>query len=123
MKKVALLFYPDSWKLFTRLGFMLLLGLSTTLAAQAQDVVRGKVNDEAGNGMPGVNVIVKGTTNGTTSDADGQYAVTLPSGATDVVLVFSFIGYASQEIAVNGQTTVNVDMQPSLESLGEVVVV
>lgn len=83
--------------------------------------VSGTVTAETGEPLPGVNVIEKGTTNGTTTDANGKYSIMLPEG--DVTLLFSFIGYVSQEIAVNGRTMINVSMVEDIQSLGEVVVV
>ena len=71
--------------------------------------------------MPGVNVIVKGTTTGTTSDSEGAYSIDIPSN--EAVLVFSFIGYATQEVSPGGRTTVDVSLAPSAETLSEVVVV
>jgi TonB-linked SusC/RagA family outer membrane protein len=87
-----------------------------------QDIaVTGRVlsaDDEQG--LPGVNVIVKGTTEGTITDADGNYSLRAPD---DGVLVFSFVGYTQQEIAIGGKTIINVSLQPDIQSLGEVVVV
>ena len=84
--------------------------------------VTGKVTDESGAGMPGVNVIVKGTSSGTTTDSEGGYALSLDNQA-NAILVFSFIGYATQEQPVNGRTTLNVTMSTDILALGEVVVV
>lgn len=103
---------------------MLLAGwllLVLTGSANAQDrTVSGKVSDDQGSGLPGVSVLIKGTTQGTTSDADGNY--TLPAPA-DAVLSFSFIGFASQDVLVNNRTTVDVTMVPDISLLGEIVVV
>lgn len=106
-----------------RLGFCMALALSVVLTtpALAQTAVKGKVQDESGSSMPGVNILVKGTSNGTTTDADGQYNISVPDG--NATLVFSFIGYASQEISLGGRTTVDVKMEPSTEQLTEIVVV
>src|SRR5688572_710576 len=92
-----------------------------TASLQAQVLVKGKVSDETGTGMPGVNIILKGTSTGTTTDAEGNYSLDAPNDQS--VLVFSFIGYASQEIAVSGRTTIDVSMVASAEQLSEVVVV
>ncbi|GAB2587435.1 SusC/RagA family TonB-linked outer membrane protein [Spirosoma areae] len=75
---------------------------------------------ETGNGLPGVSVVVKGTTTGTTTNSNGQYQLNVPEGA---VLVFSFVGYLSQEVAVANQTVLNVAMQTDSRSLSEVVVI
>lgn len=82
--------------------------------------VSGRIVDEKGTGLPGVNVIVKGTTAGTQTDADGRYTIQAPDGAT---LVFSFVGYTSQEVAVGGRATVDVALAPDSKSLTDVVVV
>ncbi|QNE38635.1 TonB-dependent receptor [Hymenobacter sp. NBH84] len=94
--------------------------LTGTLLPVADAPVTGRVVDEKGTGLPGVNVVVKGTTNGTQTDADGRYTLTVPDGAT---LVFSFVGYAAQEVAVGGRTTINLALAPDSRALGDVVVV
>lgn len=95
------------------------------LAARKVEIVdqtvTGQVVDEANKPMPGVNVIVKGATTGTSTDVDGRFTLTVADG--NVVLVFSFIGYQSQEIQVGSQTTINVAMQPDVSTLSEIVVV
>jgi TonB-linked SusC/RagA family outer membrane protein len=85
--------------------------------------ITGKVTDEAGVGMPGVNVIVKGTSNGTTTDAEGQYRFALSNDQTAGTLVFSFIGYAPQEQPINNRSNINVSMVADVSELSEVVVV
>lgn len=81
--------------------------------------VSGTVSDSSGP-LPGANVVVKGTTNGVTTDFDGKY--TLNNVPSDAVLVFSFIGYAAQEVAVAGQSTVDVTLEEDSSELDEVVV-
>lgn len=106
-------------KLLTKLlllPIVLLMGSS----AYAQITVSGTVSDDAGP-VPGVNIIVKGTSNGAQSDFDGNY--TLEDVASDGTLVFSYLGYTTQEIAVNGQSTINVTLAEDVESLSEVVVI
>ena len=83
--------------------------------------VSGAVLDDAGAPVPGVNVIEKGTTNGTATDTDGRYSL-LVSGS-EAVLVFSFIGYTTQEVAVGGRTSIEVTLTPDTQTLDEVVVV
>jgi TonB-linked SusC/RagA family outer membrane protein len=123
MKRVLLFLTLMTGKRPTRfsLSLMLTLLLVSAFVAQAQVAVRGKVTDETGAGLPGTNVLVKGSTTGTTTDSNGDYAIEVPQ--SDAVLVFSFIGYESQEVAVAGRTTINVTLTPSVESLTEVVVV
>ena len=83
---------------------------------QAQTIT-GKVLDETGTGMPGVNVIVKGTSNGTTTDAEGIYRLDLSNDQAAGTLVFSFIGYAVQEQPINNRTTINVSMRADVSEL------
>jgi hypothetical protein len=75
------------------------------------------ISDEAP--LPGVNVLVKGTAVGTSTDSNGKYTI---SAGGDATLVFSFIGYAPQEVQVNNQTTVDVVLEEDISQLGEVVV-
>jgi TonB-dependent starch-binding outer membrane protein SusC len=99
-----------------------LLAVFSFSFALAQSVqVSGNVKDESGNALPGVNVLVKGTTNGTTTDASGNYALSVPDA--NATLVFSFIGYASEELAVNGRTSIDMSLLPDITSLQEVVVI
>jgi TonB-linked SusC/RagA family outer membrane protein len=94
--------------------------LAAALYAIAQDItVSGKVTNSAGAGIEGINVLVKGTSKGTVTKADGTFTINAPSNGT---LVISGIGYAQQEVAVNGQTTVNVTLVESQNTLSEVVV-
>ncbi len=86
--------------------------------AQAQEVT-GTVSDANGP-LPGANILEKGTTNGTQTDFDGNYTITVGEGAT---LVFSYIGYQSSEVVVGGQSTVSVTLQEDAEALEEVVVI
>lgn len=83
--------------------------------------VSGVVLDDGGLPVPGVNVIEKGTTNGTATDVDGRYSLIVDN--EDAVLVFSFIGYTTQEVNVSGRSTVEVTMTPDTQTLQEVVVV
>lgn len=84
--------------------------------------VSGRVTSaDDGSGLPGVNVVLKGTTVGTTTDFDGKYTLDLPDA--DGTLVFSYIGYLAQEVAVAGRTTIDIALAPDLKQLQEVVVV
>lgn len=83
--------------------------------------VSGRVVDENGQGMPGVTVLEKGTTNGVTTSADGSFTLNVASGSA--TLVFSFVGYTSREVAVANQSTINISLAPDTEALNEVVVV
>lgn len=97
--------------------------LTTTAAAFAQQSVKvtGKVIDNANEGVPGVNVQVKGGSLGTITDIDGNYKIDVPNSKS--VLVFSFIGYVTQEISVGNQTVINVSLKDDTQLLDEVVVV
>lgn len=81
--------------------------------------IRGKVVDSKGESLPGVSVRVKGTAVGTTTDTEGIFLLNAPDNGT---LVFSYIGYVSQEIAVNGRTSFNITLMEDQQVLGEVVV-
>ena len=83
--------------------------------------VTGKVLSNDGEPIPGVAIIVKGTTQGTVTDIDGNYNLEVPSEGS--VLVFSFIGFVNQEVAVGNQSVVNVTLSEDVETLDEVVVV
>lgn len=97
--------------------------LSFTLASvYAQDIqVKGTVVSGSDDfPLPGVNVVVKGTTQGVITDLDGNFMISVPS---DAVLTFTYIGFETQEVAVNGKTTLNVVLDEDTETLEEVVVV
>ncbi len=83
--------------------------------------ISGKVTSMEGEALPGVNIIVKGTTAGTVTDVNGSYRIAVPD--QDAVLVFSYVGYLSEEVAVNDQSVIDVVLAPNLESLSEVVVI
>ncbi|MCY7357296.1 MAG: SusC/RagA family TonB-linked outer membrane protein, partial [Rudanella sp.] len=87
----------------------------------ADVVVSGKVVDEKGSGLPGVSVIMKGSTQGTTTDGEGSYRLSVPNERA--TLVFSFVGYTRQEVLVGTQTTLTVTLLPDDQILNEVVVV
>ncbi|WP_454803563.1 SusC/RagA family TonB-linked outer membrane protein [Mucilaginibacter phyllosphaerae] len=82
-------------------------------------IITGKVVDETGAGLPGVSIKIKGTTNGAVTDPNGSFSINAPDNA---VLVFSFIGYQTQEVAVAGKTSISVKLVPSAKGLNEVVV-
>ncbi|WP_299151442.1 SusC/RagA family TonB-linked outer membrane protein [uncultured Dokdonia sp.] len=101
-----------------KMVFLLLFSIPCTLLAQS--VVTGVISDSGNNPIPFVNVIEKGTSNGTTSDFDGNYSITL-SGDSGT-LEFTYLGYSTQEIAVTSSQTLNVTLEESSESLDEVVI-
>jgi len=90
-------------------------------ALQQEIEITGTVTDaESGEPLPGVNIVVEGTTIGTTTDMDGNYTLEAPADAT---LVFSFVGYQQQSIEVEGQQEINVELQQAVQQLEEVVAV
>nr|MCU0340531.1 carboxypeptidase-like regulatory domain-containing protein [Spirosomataceae bacterium] len=96
---------------------LFLLAIQTTLWAQSR--ISGNVTDGNKQPLAGVSVLVKGTTTGTSTDGNGNYSLTVPSGST---LVFSFIGYGTKDVIVGNQTQINVSLLESAEALQEVVV-
>ena len=96
--------------------------LQAQVSQQVEEIkLTGKVVDENNELLPGVAVMIKGTTLGTATDADGKFELTLPSGK-DIVLVFSFVGMETQEVAYLGQKELNVTMRSSVTEMDEVVV-
>lgn len=96
-------------------------GTSVGAPPVAEIPVSGKVIDEKGDGMPGVSVIVKGSTQGTTTDGTGSFRLAVPN--TRATLVFSFVGYGRKEVVVGEQTTLTVALTPDDQTLNEIVVV
>jgi TonB-linked SusC/RagA family outer membrane protein len=108
-------------KLYKQLSLtacMLFVFTSVMLAQERS--VSGTVTDETGAGMPGVNVIVKGTATGTTSDVNGKFGITVPDD--QAVLVFTFVGYATSEVTVGNKTIVDIQMATDVQTLTELVV-
>ena len=94
--------------------------LKEAASAVQQPAVSGTVTDETGQPLPGVTVVVKGTSQGTVTNADGEYSISsLPEDAT---LVFSFVGMRTQEVVIGNQTSINITMAPDAIGLDEVVV-
>ena len=101
---------------------LLSFGLPASIFAQTDLVkVTGTVTDETNQPVPGVNVLLKGSSNiGTVTDIEGKYTLNIPKDAT---LIFKFVGYKTTEVAVNGKTTVNLSIQPDVKQLEDVVVI
>ncbi len=112
----ALLFEFKALKLW----ICVLTGLAPAWA-MAQHTVTGRVSDASGEALPGVNIILKGSTSGQVTDVDGRYSIGVPG--SDGVLIFSFVGYISQEISVGNRTTIDVELAQDNKALEEVVVV
>lgn len=100
----------------------ILLLMAVSLTTYAQTTIKGVVKDETGLTMPGVNVIVQGTTIGATTNLDGAYSITTQMSDT-LNLIFSFIGYEKEIIPVNGRTTIDIQLKPESQALNELVVV
>ncbi|MDN5202180.1 TonB-dependent receptor [Fulvivirgaceae bacterium BMA10] len=118
----------------TKLGFkridqnihVILKGENTKLVEefktqQLDKLITGKVTSENGDGLPGVNIFVKGTTFGVITDVEGKYKINVPDDAE--ILVFSYVGYLAEEVEINDQSIINVTLAPNLTTLSEVVVV
>lgn len=107
-------------KKFLLILLVLSVGFQGALLAQTRTVTGTVTGGDDGLGIPRVNVTVKGTSRGVPTDLDGRYSIDVASSET---LVFSFVGYITQEIQVGTQTTINVILQPDYAELDEVVVV
>lgn len=117
MKKHHQYFFNRKRFRFKFLFLFLTLGFSMF----AQKEVSGLVTDNSGLTLPGVAVFVKGTDVGTATDFDGKYIITVPSG--NAVLNFSSVGFVTKDVPVNNQSTLNVELEVSKESLEEIVVI
>ena len=111
-------FVTSQSKLLNSFGFLILMFVFS-IHSNAQTTVTGTVSDDKGP-IPGVNVNVKGTKSGVSTGFDGTYSIQVPSNG---VLVFSFLGFTSREIGVNGQKKINVTLQEDSNNLKEVVVI
>ncbi|WP_345192481.1 TonB-dependent receptor [Algibacter agarivorans] len=106
-------------------GFVLMLALVlssfTAVNLQAQERISGVVNDVGGMPLPGVSVVQKGTTRGASTDFDGNYSLELTLG--EKTLVFSYLGFKTVEIPVDGRTTIDVSLEEDIAALDEVVII
>jgi iron complex outermembrane receptor protein len=106
---------------FKKLLLMLVMVFSFTMIYAQERVVTGLVTDaNDGIGLPGVSIVVKGTTLGTTTNIDGKYTLTVDENA---IIIYSFVGYSPQEITVGAQSQINVVLSVDSENLSEVVVI
>ncbi len=107
-------------KKFLQMSIALTIFLSSSVLLAQERVVSGKVTSmEDNTGLPGVSVLLKGTTVGTITDIDGAYKITVPS---DAVLVYSFVGFESQEVNVGSRAVIDVELASDVKQLSEVVV-
>jgi len=104
-----------------KLLFLLMVLLVTGISAMAQKTITGKVTDSFGAPLPGVTIVVKGTTTGTVSSADGDYSLRVPDNAE--VLTFSFIGMKMTEVQIGTQSVINVQMDADVIGIEEVVAI
>lgn len=115
-------FLSHYWRKSLCLILPILIGLANQAEAQQGRTVSGTVVSQSeSDGLPGVSITVKGTTRGTVTDIDGRFTIAVPS--SESFLVFSFIGYQSQEIQVGNQSTLNINLIESEALLDEFVVV
>ncbi|RZK18163.1 MAG: TonB-dependent receptor, partial [Hymenobacter sp.] len=101
----------------------LVLCASISLAVAQTRAVTGVVKGSDGETLPGVTVLLKGTTNGASTGIDGGYTLNVPTDSKSATLRFSFIGYVSQEVAVGDKTAINVTLVSDTQSLNDVVVI
>ncbi len=104
-------------------GFLslILFGFAISLTFAQETTVTGTVSSDMEGPIPGVNIVIQGTTQGAVTDVDGNYSITVPG--PDAVLVFTSIGYASQSITVGNQTSINVSLVEDVQALDEIVVI
>ncbi|MBY0434014.1 MAG: TonB-dependent receptor [Cyclobacteriaceae bacterium] len=112
MKKI----YP-----IMKITLLLLLLFQAGISFAQGRLVSGTIKDESNTGMPGVNIIIKGTTDGTVTDANGEYRINVPND--QATLVFSFVGYATQELVVGSRSSLDVQLALDVKSLSEIVVI
>lgn len=111
-------------KISTLMRFVLIITClfsSGALSAQQQKTINGTVSSSSGETLPGVSILVKGTTTGTITNIDGEFSLEVPGAAE--TLVFSFVGMTTQEVAIGNQTTMNVVLAEDVQGLEEIVVV
>ncbi len=108
-------------KLYKKLSLTALILLFLTSAGLAQErVISGTVTDEDGAAMPGVNVLEKGTSNGTASDVNGNFKINIANDQS--TLIFTFVGYANSEIVIGARSVLNIQLTPDVMTLTELVV-
>ena len=107
---------------FRKLFYFFILSSITCTTLSAQQIITGKVqSDDSSSGLPGVNVTVKNSNSGTMTDFEGSYSIEIPSD--NAILVFSYIGFKTQEVTVGNNSEINVTLLEDVSSLDEVVVI
>ncbi len=123
--KIRMIIYLAAWLLivpFVRVSASeYSLQMNIENKQQPQNIIKGQVTDQSGAPIPGVSVVVKGTTTGTTTDIDGNFSFEIPSDAR--ILVFSFVGMKKQEISIGSKTAFNITLEEETIGLEDVVVV
>jgi TonB-dependent starch-binding outer membrane protein SusC len=110
------------YKELSKLLMLLFVGiLMSSFSSFGQATVSGKVSTKQGDRLPGVNVIIKGTAQGTTTDSNGKFVLDVPDN--NAILTFTFIGYSNQEVVVGNKTEFDIIMEEDVQSLEEVLVV
>ncbi len=104
-----------------KLQLLLLLLFSSSIVLAQERAITGTVSENTGSPLPGVNVIVKGTSIGTVTDVEGKYALSVDQSAS--ILLFSSVGFVSEEIVIENQSVINVTLNEDITALGEIVVV
>ncbi|MEO5998577.1 MAG: TonB-dependent receptor [Chitinophagaceae bacterium] len=124
MKKIFQCFYNRRSSLFKTvtftISFLFLFNLTVSAKVYIDTTIAGKVSSPTGEGLAGVSVAVKGTKTGTSTNKDGNFSITAPNDAT---LVFSSVGFESQELPVSGQTSFNISLTAMSSALEQVVVI
>ena len=108
-------------KVKSRLILLLAIFMMSLSTFAQQRRITGEVKSQTGNTLPGVTVVIKGTTVGTVTNADGEFSLNVPANAE--ALLFSFVGMKTQEISINGKTNISVVMQDETIGLDEVVAI
>ncbi|UOQ65892.1 carboxypeptidase-like regulatory domain-containing protein [Hymenobacter volaticus] len=101
----------------------LMICAASTAWAQQQRRISGVIRSEKGEGLPGVTVVVKGTTTGSSTNSDGTFLITLPATETNPTIRVSYIGYVSQDVTVGDKAQVNVTLLEDTQTLTDVVVI
>lgn len=100
--------------------FAIILCILTAIDTLAQNKITGRVTDASGEGLPGAAIIVKGTSNGTTADFNGDFSISV--GENDEELYISFVGFVTQTVSINGRSVINASLTEDTKALSEVVV-
>ncbi|NJN50065.1 MAG: hypothetical protein HC798_02055 [Polaribacter sp.] len=112
--------FPKSQLIFLIISIFGFHNSISQINSITESIIKGQVIDTEKTALLGVNIMLKGTEKGTTTDFDGNFTIVAPSNG---ILVFSYIGYKDKEVAIDGKKEINVVLEQSLESLDEIVIV